>query len=350
MHARALLLVLGAVAARPSLAAAQASSAQRLFDEGGRLLTAGKTAEACAAFDASEQLEPRVTTELNAAACREQNGELATASSAYQEAERMARASGDARLAHVAVNHAQKLGPRLSRLTISVPPDHRIPGLEVLRGNEPVDPASWDRAVPVDGGSSTIAARASGYESWSTTRTFKGERDAQTVVVPRLTQLRSPPVAPEAVPPPPPVGRRSDAPAPAEVPRAAEPRTEPPGKPPARPPDERPSGSFPIAPIALGIGALALGGTGLGFELRSESTYDKAKTANQQGLVSIANGYRDSAVRDRYIAQGLAVAAIGCAGVGVYLLVHGRAERAAAAAVVPVASYGLAGIALSGRW
>src|SRR3954452_25486979 len=150
MHARALLLVLGAVAARPSLAAAQTPSAQGLFDEGRRLLAAGRLADASAAFDASERLEPRVTTELNAAACREQSGELATASATYQEAERMARASGDARLAQVAVNHAQKLGPRLSRMTISVPPDRRTPGLEVLRGNEPVAPASWDRPLPVD--------------------------------------------------------------------------------------------------------------------------------------------------------------------------------------------------------
>ena len=56
MHARALLLVLGAVAARPSLAAAQNASAQRQFEEGRRLLASGKLAEACAAFDASEQI------------------------------------------------------------------------------------------------------------------------------------------------------------------------------------------------------------------------------------------------------------------------------------------------------
>jgi len=345
MHARALLLVLGAVAARPSLAAAQNAGAQRQFDEGRRLLAAGKLAEACAAFDASEQIEPRVTTELNAAACREQNGELATAWTAYQEAGRMARGSGDARLAQVAINHAQKLAPRLSRLTISVPPDHRIPGLEVLRSNEPVDPASWDRGLPVDGGSVTIAARAPGYESWSTTRTLRGERDAQTVVVPRLAELRAPPVAPDAGPPPPRVVSRGDVPAPPVGSRSDV--SAPPG---ATAAAERPSGPSLVAPIALGVAAVALGGTGLGFELKSESTYDKAKATDQQGLVALANSYRDSAVRDRYIAQGLAVAAIGCAGVGVYLFVRGRGERRAAAAVLPVASSGLAGVALSGRW
>jgi len=339
MHARALLLVLGAVAARPSLAAAQATSAQRLFDEGRRLLAAGKLAEACAAFDASEQLEPRVTTELNAAACREQNGELATAWAAYQEAERRARASGDSHLAQIAVNHAQKLGPRLSRMTISVPPDRRIPGLEVLRGNEPVAPVSWDRPLPVDGGSYAIAARAPGYESWSTTRAIKGERDAQTIVVPRLTELHAPPVASEVVPPPAPAPGRGEAPpAPADASPAAGPAAEP------------PSGPSLVAPIALAVAAVALGGTGLGFELRSESLYDRAKAANEQGMMATASSYRDSAVRDRYIAQGFAVAAVGCAGVGVYLFLRDRGERRPTAAVLPVASPGLAGVALSGRW
>ena len=347
MHARALLLVLGAIAASPSRAAAQPADAQSLFDQGRRLLDAGKIAEACTAFDASQRLDPRVTTELNVAACREQNGELATASAAYREAVRIARAGGDARLGQVAINHAQRLDPRLSRLTISVPPDRRIPGLAVLRDNEPVDPASWDRALPVDGGSYAITARAPGYEPWSTTQTIKGERDAQTVVVPRLVELRAQPVAPESVP----SASAADhgiTSAPAGSFLAAE------------PPAERRSGRSRIAPIVLGVAALALGGTGLGFELRSETRYDRARTDYQRGIsnpdglrnqiIAAANSLGDSAVRDRYIAQGLAVAAIGCASIAVYLLVRSGGERRSAAAVVPAVSSGLAGAALVGRW
>jgi hypothetical protein len=351
MHPRALLLVLGAVAALPSRGSTQPASAQAQsqFDAGRKLLASGKIAEACAAFDASQRLDPRVSTELNAAACREQNGQLATAWAAYQEAERMARVGGDAKLEKIAAGHAQKLEPRLSRLTISVPPEHRLPGLEVLRGKDPVDPASWDRALPVDGGSYVITAHAPGHESWSTTRTIRAERDAQTIAIPKLVETRSP--APPAVaaapagpvtssPPagPPPVASHGDepaAPAESERPEPATDRT------------TRPSY---VVPIALGAATLALGGAGLGFELRSETLYDRAKTANQQRLTDAASSQRDSAIRDRYIAQGLAVAAIGCAGVGVYLLVRGRGERRPAAAVLPVASAGLAGLALAGRW
>src|SRR5262249_53207324 len=159
--------------------------------------------------------------------------------------------------------------------------------------------------LPVDGGSVTIAVRAPGYESWSMTRTIKGERDAQTVVVPRLAELRSPPVAPDAGRPPPPVVSRSDVPAPPVASRSHVPA--PPDAPAAvEPRADHPTGPSLVAPIALGVAAVVFGGTGLGFELRSESTYDKAKTTNQQGLLALASSYRDSAVRDRYIAQGLA--------------------------------------------
>ena len=335
MHARALLLVLGAIAAPPSRAAAQAADAQSLFDEGRRLLAAGKIAEACTPLDASQRLDPRVSTELNDAACREQNGELATAWAAYQEAERRARAGGDAKLERVAINHAQRLEPRLSLLTISVPPDRRIPGLEVLRGNEPVGPASWGRALPVDGGSYQITARAPGYEPWSMTQTIKGERDAQTVVVPRLVELRPQPALPGSAPSASATGH-GDTPPPASASLTAEPSA------------ERPSGRSRLAPIVLGGAARALGGTGLGFELRSETLYDRARTANRQGSQT-ASALRDSAVRDRYIAQGLAVAAIGCAGIGVYLFVR-SGGKGPSAAVVPVASSGLAGVAMTGQW
>ena len=385
MHARALLLVLGAIAATPAHGWAQPASvrAQALFDDGRRLLGSGKIAEACAAFDASQKLDPLVTTQLNVAACREQNGQLATASAAYAEAERMARAAGDAQLEKVASGHAQRLEPRLSRLIISVPPDRRIAGLQVLRGNDPVAPASWDHPVPVDGGSYTITARAPGREPWSTTRTIKGEREIATIAIPRLAELRPapPPVvagAPaepgvgasrrgaiaarnpsdgpvedrELPAPPPPLPSRSElvSESGAEPPVGAEPGDRSAPGTPGTPGTPDAGGPSYVAPIALGAVALALGVVGLGFELKSETVYDNARTANDQGNRPAADSFRDSAIRDRYIAQGFAVAAIGSAGVAVYLFVRSRGEHRPSAAVTPVASTGLTGIALTGRW
>lgn len=336
MHARALLLVLGAVAALPSRGAAQPAGdrAQRLFDDGRRLLATGKIAEACAAFDASQRLDPLITTELNVAACYERNGQLATAWAAYQEAERMARAQGDARWEKVATSHAQHLAPRVSRLTISVPPAARIAGLEVLQDNEPLDPALWDHASPVDGGSYTIAARAPGHAPWSTTATIQRERDAQTIVIPALAETAPArgiePLRPSAAASSVPVAPAAGASA-------------------AGPPVSPPTPSY-VAPIALGAAALVLGGAGLGLELRSETLYDRATTASREGRTEDANSGRDAAIRDRYLAQALAVAAIGCAGVGGYLFVHRRGERRPAVAVMPVAASGFAGVAFARRW
>src|SRR5512140_2116131 len=67
-------------------AAAQSAEAQARFDDGVRLMKAGKLDEACAAFETSNRLEPRAGTLLRLGECREANKQLASAWSAYQDA------------------------------------------------------------------------------------------------------------------------------------------------------------------------------------------------------------------------------------------------------------------------
>src|SRR5512147_2936876 len=76
---------------------AQSSTAQAetLFRQGKDLIAHGKIAEACAAFDASQKLDPTIATLLNQAACREKNGQLATAWGLFLDAERQSRAAAD---------------------------------------------------------------------------------------------------------------------------------------------------------------------------------------------------------------------------------------------------------------
>jgi hypothetical protein len=112
------LLCVGALA---SLAQAQPStSAETLFREGKSLMTQGKVAEACNAFEGSYRKDPATSTLLNVADCREKNKQYATAWAAFVEVERRSRGSGDA--AQVAINtlakeRAAKLEPRISYLT-----------------------------------------------------------------------------------------------------------------------------------------------------------------------------------------------------------------------------------------
>jgi len=392
-------------AASPRAFAQSASvHAQSLFDEGRKLLQAGKLAEACAAFESSQKLDPAVTTLLNLADCREQNHQLATAWGTFVDAGRMARDKNNDKLARVASNHAKKLEPRLSKLTINVPADHQVAGLEVLRGSDPVNPASWNHALPIDGGTYTITARAPGRAPWSATRTIKVESDAQAVEIPKLADAKAgPPVAvahpggPGGTPPvagapagnpggvassaKPNAGGTAGA-SPVAAPSAGGPAGSPagskdgaaPSRPvsadpsaassrsvadatpaPATPPATEPAADQPearhslVLPIAVGAGAVVLGGAALGFDLSGNSKYDQAKqeTTDQAKRDALYH----SANTRRYLAEASGIAAIGCAGAAVYLYVRHRGDsRTETTAMTPVVSPQFAGLAVAGRW
>src|ERR1043166_8117115 len=97
------IVVLLALSAGIAHAQPSGAQAETLFRQGKDLMAKGQTAEACAAFDASQKLEPRLAT-----------------------------------------------------LTITVPPENRVGGLQIQRGGEVVDPGAWNKALPVDGGTYKI--------------------------------------------------------------------------------------------------------------------------------------------------------------------------------------------------
>jgi hypothetical protein len=332
------LMIAAVIAGLAATAGAQSAStqAQSLFDEGRRLMKAGKVTEACAAFESSQKLDPAVTTLLNLATCRETNKQYATAWGLFADANRAARAASNDKLAKVATSHAKKLEPRLSKLTITVAADRQVTGLVITRGNDPVDPASFNHALPIDGGTYTITAKAPGRVTWTASKTIKVEGDNQTLEVPMLAPDPKAPVArvePRPTTPTPP---------PATVTGTADIRPNP-----AR--QAAPRGHSNLVPIAVGAGALVLGGAALGFHLSGNSQYDKAKAEmeDQQRRDDLER----SANNRRYVAEALGVAAIGAAGVAVFLYVRGRGEhRSDATAIAPVASPTMAGLALSGSF
>src|SRR5690349_1387185 len=97
--------------ARMAHAQPAAAQAETLFDRGRDLLAAGKIAEACDAFESSQNLDPQLTTLLNLADCREKNKQLASAWGHFLEAERQTRGkSGGAKKLHTtAKDRAAKL-------------------------------------------------------------------------------------------------------------------------------------------------------------------------------------------------------------------------------------------------
>ena len=307
------------------LAGAQPAGAQAeiLFREAKDLLAKGKIAEACAAFDASQKLDPTVATILNQANCREKNEELATAWGLFLVAERQSRAATDdatKQLHQIAVDHAAKLEPRLSTLTISVPDDTKIGGLEILRDKEDLAAALWSKALPVDGGTYQITARAPGNAEWSTTITVANERDVKAIEIPKLKAavLAHATGSPIVAATPPPVAEPHDAP--------SEPRRS------------------SRLPLYVAGGAVAALGAGLAFELVGESTFTKAKADldpdRQISLWHTANA-------ERYTAEVLAIAGVATAGVAVWLYLRDRsAERGVV--IAPAVSGDRVGVQLVG--
>jgi hypothetical protein len=195
-----LVMAMGPAHAQP------AAQAERLFREGKELMAAGKIAEACDAFDASQRLDPTAQTLLNQANCRQQNRQLATAWALFLDAARQTRAATDrasTQMHATASDRATKLEPRLSTLRIDIAAAAEVAGLEVLRDGKVLDPATWNRSLPIDGGNYRISARAPGKTEWSGAVTVAAEHDAKTIEIPALRDVDLPPppaTAPTASP------------------------------------------------------------------------------------------------------------------------------------------------------
>lgn len=201
---RSALVALVAMTTASAHAQAPGDQADALFQRGRELLSAGRVADACSAFDESQRLDPTPATVLNQANCRERNGQLATAWQLYLEAARQTGAAtdkGSRQMNTTSTDRAARLAKRVSTLRIVVVgPAARVDGLEVLRDGELLDPASWNQAVAIDGGVHSVSARAPGRLPWSATIVVATERETKAIEVPEL-QLPTH-AAPVGAPPP----------------------------------------------------------------------------------------------------------------------------------------------------
>ncbi len=188
---RQAFLVLAAIVLAPAMAPADnGAEAEQLFRDAKKLMEQGKYADACDAFAGSYKLDPTVNTLANLAACREKNGQLATAWSLFLDVERATRDDDKrADLNETGRRRAKNIEPKLSYLTVSVPKESNIEGLELMRNGTTFDEAMWNRAIPVDGGDYEIAGRAPGHEEWSTTVTVPAENGRVSVDVPKFKEV-----------------------------------------------------------------------------------------------------------------------------------------------------------------
>lgn len=208
--ARSLLVaaVLASAVAAPRLAAAQASAqdqavAQSLYDEGKKLVAAGKFGDACPKLEESQRLDPTPVTEFYLADCYERAGRTASAWTTFLDLAATEHKNGGPKAAErerVARDRAKALEPKLSQLVVDVPAAVRVAGLVVKRDGAVVREGQWGAQVAVDPGKHTIEASAPGKKPWSATQDVQGAGTTTTVHVEALAD------APVETPPPPPGG------------------------------------------------------------------------------------------------------------------------------------------------
>jgi hypothetical protein len=334
--AHPLLLAACLLALAPTLARAQnaAGEAEQLFRDGKKLMQQGNYAEACTAFETSQRLDPATTTLLNLADCREKNGQLQSAWTAFLEAERQTR--GDKRQAGLnktAKGRATKLEPRLSYLTVSVPAESNVDGLELTRDGQPFDAGLWNRAIPVDGGSYVIGGRAPGHEQWSTTATVPAEGGHISVDVPKFKVVDILIVAPEA-----------------EEPAAEEDDDE-------LLPVEAPSPFTARRKIGLGVGGVSLValGAGIVLGLQASDLYSDADALcpdTSCGTNASAANALSSRAHDKALVANISfgVAAAAAITAGILWFTGAPDAESAPVALAPLVTPTTAGLAVAGRF
>jgi hypothetical protein len=171
-----------------------------LYNQGKELLDAGKTAEACQAFESAKRLDfTAFNLILRLGDCYERLGKTASAYSQYQQAASVAAAAKDARQI-TAEERIAAVEPLLARLAVNLAPG--AAGVVVRRNGEVLGGEKLDgKSAPVDPGSYTFEAAATGKKTWSTTRVIAPGASViidvpalETIVIaaPRAAALSSP--------------------------------------------------------------------------------------------------------------------------------------------------------------
>jgi hypothetical protein len=251
------VLLLAACSAYGGGAKAQGSSgvAQSLFEEGVRLMKEKKYAEACPKLAESHKLEPGGGTVFNLAICLEEEGKLASAYVAYDEALGRAKKDNNAKRAQIVEQRMAALKPRLSRVTVSVAKPQADEKLEIRFDGTPLGEQAWGVPFYADIGTHTITAEAPGYKPFKTELKVETGGSSYATNVPALDKDPNAAVAANASP----AGESPKAPAKDSTTVAAAP----------------PEGRGPLPWILVGTG-VALIGTGavtgvLAFSKHSDS-------------------------------------------------------------------------------
>ncbi len=158
--------------------------AQGLFEEGLKLMDAGRYPEACPKFVESQRLDPGGGTLLNIALCHEKEGRLATATLDYDEA--IAQAMKDKRSDRETFARArvQQMAPLVPHIAVTL--GKGVPdGASVRIDDTPVPAAALGVPLPFNPGKHVVTATAPGRGTFKQ-ETMLREGDLRRVEVPAL--------------------------------------------------------------------------------------------------------------------------------------------------------------------
>jgi hypothetical protein len=165
----------------------------------------GNIPEACNKLEESQVLDPRGGTLLDLALCRDKEGRIGTAYNLFVEAEKIAIEEKRNDRVTTAKVKKNELFLKLPRVTVVVPADVVVEGMEVRLGhaNDPrslklIPQSEWGKAVAADPGELKLMVSAPKKATWeSVFKIAKAERKSLTV--PALVEGSGPAPLPEIV-------------------------------------------------------------------------------------------------------------------------------------------------------
>lgn len=300
--------------ARGQDAQAQATG-RALFNEGVSLYNKGDYESACPKLEASLKAFAGIGTRGKLAECYEKLGRYASAYAAYREVAQLATRSGDPAREQIASERAKSLEPKLSYVTVTLPPANDVAGLVIKRNGRELERSKLGSAEPVDAGTIVIDVTAPGR------RPFNG----RVAVLQGLSvRFEVPSLAADAPPAPPPAAPSPPA------------KDEPP---PSAIHGDPPRWQTPLGIVLIGAGVVGVG-AGSYFGLSAKSKYDGAfdgggcdrgtKACDPSGQSAVDDAHSQATVSTILFGAGAALAIT-----GVIVFVTAPSSKPRALRVVP---------------
>lgn len=180
---------------------ASRAAAEALFEQGRKLMSEQKYAEACPKLEASHKLDPGVGTLLYLGECYEKADKLASSWAAFQDAATLGTSRGEMDRVKIAQVRAAALKPRVPMVVFIV--EQEVQGLELRRDGALVPQASWGAPLPADAGELVVMAQAPGHQHWEARITVpRSTPEPLPIRVPALAVPNAEPATAAAAPAP----------------------------------------------------------------------------------------------------------------------------------------------------